>query len=162
MTKPQIAWIATEKATIEPCFLEMNDRGFEITYLQNATAAIESLTKGPKYSLVVINPEIGGSKDHSDDVIRRVMSIPRYQGQGRPHYEIGLRVIELAHGEDSVNRTTPIIAAGTYAPEGDALWPQARADCQRAGAVDYVELLAALSGGFDHFHDRLEKLARGN
>ncbi|GEM_PF-6455523 len=159
MANQKIAWIANSLGEIDAFVDVMEERGFRIAYHSHAIPAIEDLTKGEKYSLVVINPDIAPGVTSTDPVIERAMKL---RVGGHPAYwDVALRVVELTHGGGSVNRDTPIIVAGTYHPITSVLWPHARAICLEVGAVDYIHL-SAPHFDFESFYGKLEKLARGN
>lgn len=155
MTAHTIAWLADSRRDISSYIESMEYLGFSTAFHSHAGPAIEDFLRGNKYSLIVVSPDIAPGLKCDDPVITRIMS----SGAKNDYWKIGLRVVELTHSSDSANRETPIVVAGFHDPEYSVLCPKARETFLRAGATEYVNLVAQ-KFDFNAFHRRLEQLAR--
>ncbi len=105
--------------------------------------------------LVIVSPYIPPGDPYTDPEFATIM-----RAKDNPdNYEIGLRVIRAARGDDSLNKNTPIIAAGFYGLESD-LVPRAQARALEAGATEYINLneLAPEKrlSGYGKLHSRIQ------
>ena len=156
----RIAWIKDDSVHLESTEEMMGERGYEVDNEIYAIKAVDMLTSGVKYELIVMGAQIAPGPELEENQISEIFGTEKFEVGSGYYVTIARRTIEIAKNDRSVNFETPIIVLGIYDPKNNSIGQNLETYFQEAGAHSYIHLNSEFK--FEEFYDGLERIARGD